>query len=118
MKSINSHFHQHLVKNLTCIHRHIHADDEVRYFVNGSGYFDVRDQNDCWIRIHAQAGDLLILPAGIYHRFVTDVNNYSLVTRVFKDDPKWTPVNRSTDCETHPIRVEYLKSIKSLSCEE
>lgn len=81
--------------------------------------------HDWWLTCIVQ-NDLIILPAGIYHRFTTDESNvsYSLIVdgrqstdmnqyikamRLFKDEPKWTPLNRSTDLDTNPHRQYYSR---------
>ncbi|KAJ8778490.1 hypothetical protein J1605_013677 [Eschrichtius robustus] len=69
---------------------HLYLDDEIRYILDGSGYFDVRDKEDRWIQIFMEKGDMITLPARIYHRFTLDEKNYVKAMQLLVGDPAWT----------------------------
>jgi 1,2-dihydroxy-3-keto-5-methylthiopentene dioxygenase len=85
---------------------HIHDAEEIRYIIGGSGYFDVRNLEDKWVRVHVKKGDLMTLPEGIYHRFTCDEDRLTHVMRLFIGLPIWTPFNRPQ--EEHESRQKYV----------
>ncbi|KAI0759535.1 1,2-dihydroxy-3-keto-5-methylthiopentene dioxygenase [Trametes elegans] len=96
-------------------HEHIHEDEEIRYMLDGSGFFDVREHpTDAWIRCHLHAGDMIILPAGIYHRFSLDEREHARTLRLFKDEPRWEAHYRGPETDRNRYRVEYLKTLPAV----
>ncbi|KAJ5260028.1 hypothetical protein N7505_009409 [Penicillium chrysogenum] len=85
---------------------HLHEDEEIRYILDGEGYFDVRGQEDEWIRICLVKEDMIILPAG-------DLSSYVKAMRLFQDEPKWTPLNRGAEVDANPHRKTYLEAVVS-----
>ena len=73
---------------------HLHTDDEVRYVLEGEGIFDIRSADDRWIRVSVEKGDLLVVPADLYHRFLLTEKKHIRCVRLFKDAGGWVPQYR------------------------
>lgn len=70
---------------------HLHDEDEVRFVLQGEGVFDLRSKDDRWMRATVTAGDVLVVPKGLYHRFfLTEACSIRCV-RLFQDPTGWKP---------------------------
>jgi len=78
---------------------HIHDAEEISFILGGSGFFDISDFDDRWIRTHIKKGDLVAVPEGIYHRFTTDENDMIHAMRLFVGKPIWTVSSYIFFCE-------------------
>lgn len=74
---------------------HLHRDDEVRFVLEGEGIFDIRGADERWIRIHVERGDLIVVPAMLYHRFFLTERRQIRCVRLFKDAAGWVPEYRA-----------------------
>lgn len=75
---------------------HYHTEDEVRMVVAGDGIFDVRDEGDSWIRIEVTEGDMIVIPARTYHRFMLTDRKHIRCMRLFANNDGWSPLYRAT----------------------
>jgi 1,2-dihydroxy-3-keto-5-methylthiopentene dioxygenase len=71
---------------------HIHTEDEVRYFIDGQGYFWFHLETGEVFNVLCQAGDLISVPAGTKHWFdAGETNPYVKTIRIFIDMSGWVP---------------------------
>jgi 1,2-dihydroxy-3-keto-5-methylthiopentene dioxygenase len=70
---------------------HLHTDDEVRYVLEGEGIFDIRSEDDRWMRVVVTAGDLISVPKDRHHRFMLTELKQIRCARLFVDVSGWTP---------------------------
>lgn len=93
---------------------HLHEDEEIRYCLDGEGYFDVRNPHTGdWVRVKFERNDLLIVPAGIFHRFTLTTANYVKALRLFQDEPKWHAINKP-EADSNPVHLEYVQSLSKV----
>lgn len=67
---------------------HIREDEEIRYIsaapVSSTCLREHSGPDEEWIRVHVKPGDLLVVPAGRYHRFSLDEGDMIKAMRLFK----------------------------------
>ncbi len=91
---------------------HMHRNDEVRYVTEGSGYLDVRDWQDRWIRYHMKEQQFSIVPKGIYHRFLLDENSHFKALRLFNNrmtKKRLAFHRRNEPTDIMPARIDYVQ---------
>lgn len=69
---------------------HIHSEDEIRFFVAGSGNFILHVDGKVF-DAHCTKGDLISVPAGTRHWFDAGETPSFTALRVFKDMSGWVP---------------------------
>ena len=72
----------------TFLQEHQHAEDEVRFFVEGCGLFSLHI-NDEVLQVTCKANDWIAIPAGTRHWFDMGANPNYCVIRFFKNSGGW-----------------------------
>ena len=78
------------------IDEHFHDEDEVRFVLAGAGIFEIRSEQDRWMHLLVEQGDLIVVPAGRHHRFMLTESRNIRCLRLFKDSSGWTPHYRAS----------------------
>ncbi len=71
---------------------HYHTDDEVRYILDGKGYFGFVDKKEKQFMVEVTAGDYINVPANAEHWFILGESKRIKAVRYFIDTTGWTPV--------------------------
>jgi 1,2-dihydroxy-3-keto-5-methylthiopentene dioxygenase len=72
------------------LNEHRHTEDEVRFFVHGSGNF-ILHLNERIYDAHCTAGDLISVPANVKHWFDAGERPFFTALRIFTDTSGWVP---------------------------
>ncbi len=75
---------------------HTHAEDEVRFVVQGRGVFHIHPPGEEIFAIEVEAGDLINVPAGTAHWFDLCADRTITAIRLFRGQAGWTPAYTDT----------------------
>lgn len=84
------------------LEEHTHAEDEVRFFVEGAGafYFHIGDEV---LQVECTRGDLMSVPAGTRHWFDMGPEPYFCAIRIFTNPDGWVAAFTGDDIASqHP----------------
>src|SRR3989475_12833562 len=69
---------------------HFHDEDEVRFIIRGRGLFHIHPREGPVIAIEVEAGDLIRVPRGTWHRLHASAPLEILARRLVQDTSTWT----------------------------
>ncbi|MDY7012628.1 MAG: cupin domain-containing protein [Cyanobacteriota bacterium] len=82
---------------------HTHADDEVRYIVDGEGVFGFVKPDGTQMALTMQAEEYINVPAGTEHWFYLTEKRRIKAVRYFTSTEGWTPNYTETEIRPHPV---------------
>lgn len=71
---------------------HHHADDEVRFTVAGEGVFEIAGEAGDFLKVTAEPGDLIVVPAGRRHLFYLTGARAIRCIRLFRSKAGWEAI--------------------------
>lgn len=90
--SINSSTENYEAIRTKFLAEHTHSEDEIRFFVDGSGKFWFHLENQPVFNVLCERGDLISVPAGTKHWFdAGEQSPFVKAIRIFIDQTGWTP---------------------------
>ena len=84
---------------------HTHAEDEIRFFVEGQGLFTLRERGRVFNMLCTR-GDLISVPAGMRHWFDMGANPHFSVIRLFLNADGWIATFTGDDIAARFPRLE------------
>lgn len=80
------------------LREHTHSEDEIRYFIEGKGYFWFNLEGDTPVfAVLCEQGDLISVPAGAKHWFDMGAAPQVAAIRIFIDPSGWVPHYTGSD---------------------
>lgn len=84
---------------------HTHAEDEVRFFVEGKGLFWFNLDGEEIFNVCCEAGDLISVPQGTKHWFDAGIVPNVKAIRIFSNTEAWTPLYTDSKVEQNYLDI-------------